>query len=205
MKEASLYKVKVTIGDASVEIEGAEQGVVEIVKALKDIFTHRQAPGGPPPSSAPTSTSQPLSRPALTDIRSFFTEKAPTNDIEAVTTVAYYLQYLARNNERSETVNSQQLEQAFHHAGWSKPKVITQTLRNTKQAGYIDSAGEPGEYRLNPVGYNLVAHTLGEPREGKLAPKRRTLKRKTSSKKRLARRSTHHTRKAKKKRLKKSR
>jgi hypothetical protein len=40
-----------------------------------------------------------------------------------------------------------------------------------KNAGYLDSAGT-GQYKLNPVGYNLVVHRMGagdeqEPRRGR--------------------------------------
>jgi hypothetical protein len=57
---------------------------------------------------------------------------------------------------------------------------------NAKNAGYFESAGG-GRYKLNTVGYNLVAHNLprgqvsGAVRSG--AAKRRSTKGKTVSKK----------------------
>jgi hypothetical protein len=47
----------------------------------------------------------------------------------------------------------------FKQAGFTLPKKPQFLLVNAKNAGYFDSAGT-GKYRLNPVGYNLVAHNL---------------------------------------------
>lgn len=38
MKSTSGYKVKITVGDATVEVEGGEAGVVKIVEAVADVI-----------------------------------------------------------------------------------------------------------------------------------------------------------------------
>jgi len=43
------------------------------------------------------------------------------------------------------------------------------TLVNAKYAGYLDSGSVPGQYRLNPVGYDLIVHGLS----GEKQPRRR--------------------------------
>ena len=73
--------------------------------------------------------------------------------------VAYYLQELAADGERKETISTQDLEKYFKQAGFKLPKVLEQVLSDAKASGYFESAGR-GEYRLNAVGYNLVAHSL---------------------------------------------
>lgn len=176
MAEESIYKVKVTIGDAAVEIEGAQQGVVQIVSALKDIFSQRSIAGASTTAPRTPTPDIPPETSSIKDIRQFFKEKSPANDIEGAAVVAYYFQYLAQADEKSDTINSEKLERGFHLAQHPKPKVIGQTLRNTKKAGYLDSATESGEYRLNPVGYNLVVHTLGSGERRQISrPKKRTI------------------------------
>jgi hypothetical protein len=72
---------------------------------------------------------------------------------------AFYLQELALGDERKDTVNASDLERYFKQAGYKLPSRIAQTLIDAKAAGYMDSTGR-GEYKLNAVGYNLVAHSL---------------------------------------------
>jgi hypothetical protein len=88
--------------------------------------------------------------------------------------VAYYLSELAPPGERTETIGTAEVQKYFKQAGYPLPKVPRVTLANAAQAGYFDSAGT-GQFRLNPVGYNLVVHSL--PRkaaiEGTQTPKKR--------------------------------
>jgi hypothetical protein len=73
--------------------------------------------------------------------------------------VAFYLKEHARADEKQETVGKDDLEKYFKQAKFRLPKTIGQLLPDAKAAGYFDSA-ERGKYKLNAVGYNLVAHSL---------------------------------------------
>ena len=73
--------------------------------------------------------------------------------------VAYYLQELAPEAERKETTSTADLEKYFKQAGFQLPRAMEQVLRDAKSSGYFESASR-GEYKLNAVGYNLVAHNL---------------------------------------------
>jgi len=95
----------------------------------------------------------------VNDIRTFKDEKNPNGSREMACVIAYYLQYLAPANERKETIMVADVEKYFKQAKFRLPKRIQQTLVDAKSAGYFDLA-ERGSYKLNPVGYNLVAHTL---------------------------------------------
>lgn len=156
------YRVKVKFGDAEVEVEGAESGVVKIVQALSEVLRGARRPSNVAATTSPISLSvTPGQRPTgQLDIRSFFTEKKPSSDIEAAATAAYYFQYVAPNTQRRETIDSASLQEAFRLARRPLPARTSYTLINARNAGYLDSVGD-GEFRLNPVGYNLVEHGLG--------------------------------------------
>lgn len=77
--------------------------------------------------------------------------------------VAYYLENLAPTSEKRAEIVTKDIEKYFKQANYALPKAIRQLLINARAAGYFDSAGR-GEYRLNPVGHNLVAHTLPRPK-----------------------------------------
>jgi hypothetical protein len=158
MAKSNNYKVKVKIGDTSVEVEGAESGVVEIVKALSEVLSSRS---GPSELSIQGSSPKVSSSDRLIDIKSFFDQKKPRSHIEAATTVAFYFQNLAPSSQRKDSIDKETLEHGFRQARWKLPKAIGQILPDAKKAGYFDSAGEAGLYKLSPVGYNLVEHTLG--------------------------------------------
>jgi len=93
------------------------------------------------------------------DIRSFKEEKSPRTDIEMAAVMAYYLKEMAPPEDRKEGVTAEDVEKYFKQAGHRLPKSLGQTLRNARNAGYFDSPAE-GEFRLNAVGHNLVAHSL---------------------------------------------
>jgi hypothetical protein len=176
------YHVKVKAGDAEVEIQGAEAGVVRIVEALSDLLrgtkkaasatgTITSAPGSGKThslaeltlaqmagSSSSGSAAQPRSTPV--DIRTFIAEKKPSSDMEAAATVAYYYAYVAPENQRGDTIDADTLQNAFRLAGRRLPPRAIWTLSNARNAGYIDSVGD-GRFKLNPVGYNLVEFALG--------------------------------------------
>lgn len=107
------------------------------------------------------------------DIRAFKEEKRPSTANEMAAVVAYYLQELAPAEERKSEVDVSDMEVYFKQAGFRLPGVPRVILQNAKAAGYFTSAAR-GKFRLNPVGYNLVAHNL--PRGEGPAPVRRPIK-----------------------------
>ena len=109
-------------------------------------------------ASKPALTAQ-KSHKAVVDIRTLKADKQPTSTSQMACLVAFYLQEHAPEHERSNTVTTQDLEKYFKQAGFKLPKKMQQVLIDAKRAGYFDSTGR-GEYRLNAVGYNLVAHSL---------------------------------------------
>lgn len=162
---ADQYEVKVTVGDAEIEVHGAKDGVVEIVKALSDVLARR---GG---QTAPSTT--PGVSPAVTasatparhvDARSFFQEKAPSSQSEAISVATYYVTELAPPEMRTPAINKEKATEVFRQARYPLPKRIAQVLVNAQNAGYLVRVGQ-GEYKLSPVGFNLVEHTLGRDAE----------------------------------------
>jgi len=125
------------------------------------------APQGPSPSipqvpAAPSpSVPQVVSPAAHTakDIRSLKDEKQPENAREMACIVAYYLQNYARQDERKDAIAANDIVKYFKQAHFPLPKQPGQLLIDSRHSGYFDPA-ERGTYRLNAVGYNLVAHTL---------------------------------------------
>jgi hypothetical protein len=73
--------------------------------------------------------------------------------------VAYYLRELAPEGDRRDYVTRKDIEQYFKIGDYPLPRRPEFTLPNAKGAGYLEQLGD-GKYRLNPVGHNLVAHTL---------------------------------------------
>lgn len=98
-----------------------------------------------------------------TDIRTFRTQKNPKSDIEMACITAYYLASLAPPDQQKSSIGKADIEKYFNQAGHKLPMRSDQLLINAKSAGYLDSAGR-GKYKLNPVGHNLVVHTLPRPK-----------------------------------------
>jgi hypothetical protein len=120
---------------------------------------HRLPPGG---AEMPQHATREASRGAATparDIRSLRTEKNPKSAREMACVVAFYLQELAPEGEKKESISSADLEKYFKQANFKLPEKIGQVLPDAKGSGYFDSATR-GAYKLNAVGYNLVAHKL---------------------------------------------
>jgi hypothetical protein len=133
----------------------------------------------------------------VVDIRSLKEEKKPQSLNQMAALIAYYLSELAPEGEKSDTINSNVLRRYLKVAGFRLPSNISYTLINAAAAGYLDNVGR-GEYRLNPVGYNLVVHGL--PREGGKRAGSADLSRGISRKKRKPRKKV--TGKAAQKRIK---
>ena len=88
--------------------------------------------------------------------------------------VAYYLANVAAPGERKERVTQKDIETHFKIAHFPLPQHPRVTLPNAKNAGYFDLVGY-GEYKLNAVGHNLVAHSMprGASKEPKKAGRRK--------------------------------
>jgi len=112
-------------------------------------------------------------------IRDLKEDKKPESSNQMAALVAYYLSEIADGDDRKETVNTADLERYFKQAGFKLPKSMPSTLPNAAAAGYFDSTGS-GHYKLNAVGYNLVAHGLPRahsmPAKAKRVTKRRPRK-----------------------------
>jgi hypothetical protein len=92
------------------------------------------------------------------DIKTLKNEKQPSSAKQMACVVAYYLTEIAPENEKKRTVNASDLEKYFKQAGYPQVK-MDQLLIDCKKSGYLESEAR-GEYTLNRVGYNLVAHQL---------------------------------------------
>jgi hypothetical protein len=93
------------------------------------------------------------------DIKTLKNVKQPSSAIQMACVVAYYLAELAPETERKKTLTVTDLERYFKQAGFPLNQKMEQLPVDAKRAGYFDSAAR-GEYALNRVGHNLVAHQL---------------------------------------------
>lgn len=103
------------------------------------------------------------SRGAVVDIRTLTQEKGPKTAIEMAALVAFYLSELAPDGEKKSVIQADDVTKYFKQAPFKLPSGAnggTITLRNTKNAGYLEPTGEVGTYKLTPVGYNLVAYNM---------------------------------------------
>jgi hypothetical protein len=120
-------------------------------------------------SVAGTSYATPNAVLAMKDIRSLTAEKQPRSANDMVALIAYYLSELVPDDQKSDTINVDTVRRYFKMAGFPMPRVPKNALTNATAAGYLENVSR-GEYRLNPVGYNLVVHGL--PRSNSPGPNR---------------------------------
>jgi len=97
--------------------------------------------------------------PTSIDIKTLKEQKKPGSAIEMACIVAYYLEHLISKENRKNEISQKELKQYFMQAAFPLPGGIQYTLYNAVSAGYFDPC-KKGFFKLNPVGYNLVAHTL---------------------------------------------
>jgi hypothetical protein len=96
----------------------------------------------------------------LTDIRSLRDAKQPRTANEMAALVAYYLEHVATGRERRDFITPEDIKPYFNQAGFPLPTAPARiTLANAKTAGYLN-ARDRGQYKLNAVGYNLIAYKL---------------------------------------------
>jgi hypothetical protein len=114
-----------------------------------------------PTAAQPVATlSQPAAPTILHDIRTFAAEKNPRTVNEKVAVIGYYLAHLASDAERRDHLISEDIKRYFIQAGFELPTAPPAvTLAHAKNAGYLN-AMERGQFKLNAVGHNLVAHKL---------------------------------------------
>lgn len=96
-------------------------------------------------------------------IKALKEKKKPRSANEMAALVAYYLAHLAPQKDRKDKITTKDINTYFKIAEFPLPTKTQFTLPNAKAAGYFDAVGS-GEYKLNAVGYNLVAHSM--PRGG---------------------------------------
>lgn len=119
---------------------------------------------------------------AIVDIRSFAAKKRPSSQIEKTVLVAFYLAEVAPEEDRKSEISGADLTKYQKQADLGAPTNTRQALFIARDAGYLESAGH-GKYKLNPVGYNFVAHGLpSESKRAQSTSKRRST-RKPGSKK----------------------
>lgn len=159
----------------------ARKGVLDYVAKRLEIAPPEL---GDPPADAPPGSTPPGEPPETGDsardechIGELVQKKQPRSAIEMAVLVAYYLSHKAPKGERKQAVSTDDLTTYFKIADFRLPKSPQYTLPNTKNAGYMDSAGS-GEYKLNPVGYNLVVHSM--PKTTKDATRKRPPKKKSA-------------------------
>lgn len=115
---------------------------------------------GTPGADIPVASSRtPGFEPIAADIRSLKTQKQPNSARQMACLVAYYLQDLAPEEERKNSITTADLEKYFKQANYKLPTKLEQVLVDSKKSGYFDSAAR-GEYKLTRVGYNLVTHSM---------------------------------------------
>lgn len=174
-KDRELDAIRSIIGVLTPLDEGERSRVLEYVLKRLQMATIRTPTNSPReiPNSAITETPTR----AVRDIRTLTAEKQPRSANEMVALVAYYLSELAPDGERSDTINAETIRRYYKMAGFPLPSVLRNVLPNASAAGYLENVSR-GEYRLNPVGYNLVVHGL--PRSsgpGPVAPTSRPARR----------------------------
>jgi hypothetical protein len=143
------------------------------------------APPGAPQVHTPPPAHQPPPQGGVTDLRSLTEQKQPRTANHMVAVMAYYLAHYT--SERRDYITPDDIKKYFPQANFELPtSPPSQTLVNAKNAGYLEQIAT-GQYRLNPVGNNLVTHRLpgGEANAGS-GTRRRAAKKARATKKKNA-------------------
>jgi hypothetical protein len=109
-------------------------------------------------TAAPTIAS---TRPAATDIASFMQSKAPGSDVQFAAAVAYYYAFEAPETARKPEITATDVRDATRLSSWTRLKKPIVTLHNALKRGYLDKGKTKGSFKLNAVGENLVAMSMG--------------------------------------------
>ena len=105
-----------------------------------------------------------------TNIKSFMEAKNPKSDNQFAAAVAYFYRFEASDAEKKDTITKDDLLTACRLVNRKRPERPAQVLVNAHHQGLLDKGGEPGQYRINSVGENLVAMVLPSQNGG--GPKR---------------------------------
>jgi hypothetical protein len=124
------------------------------------VIVEAGASGATPPHGTEAAATVPKAGRLQADIRTFGGQKSPRSANERVAVVGYYLSEMAPAGERKAEISAADITKYFKQAGFPLPRAARMTLVNAKNAGYLDVGAERGTYKLNPVGHNLVAHSL---------------------------------------------
>ncbi len=163
MAETNLRKELDAIEKVTNALEPLDQKsrdlVIEFV--FRKLGIQASGTGSPAPPHIPQVPPTPatIQQPQVQDIRTFKKQKNPRNNLEMAALVAFYLQHLAPQDEKQATIGKREIEQYFNQANFPLPGRSNQTLIDAKKAGYLDFV-KRGRYKLNPVGHNLIAHSL---------------------------------------------
>ncbi len=186
MERKDNQKIKIELPDGTLEATGSEQFLARVRASLVSLLSGYAAPE---PSVVELRAGDELGigvsesatiravHPRLQTIRDLYATKRPPTDPQTAALIAYYLSEVAPAKERRETIDKESLIKYFKLCPRVLPKGDAgQVLRNAKKLGYLDSAPEPGHFKLNSIGYNLVVHALpaspGGPSEGAPRPRR---------------------------------
>lgn len=162
-------------------------------RVIEYVFQRLELPLSSPQNKQPSITEESLQKKSPTyqtdesikihptDIRTLSNEKQPKTDVERATLVSFYITELAPVEERKIEISPEDITKYFKQAGFPIPSRPRQVLVNTKNAGYLDPTENRGGYKLNPVGYNLIAFSL--PSDGNSSPQKKKRKRVSSNKK----------------------
>jgi hypothetical protein len=129
----------------------------------------------------------------VSDIRSFIESKNPRSDLQFAAAVAYFYQFLAREDERRDAIDKDILRDAFRKANRKQPNDCAFTLVNATNAGLLDRKGK-GSFSINAVGENLVTMTLPSEGNGKSGPRATSTGKKPAPEKRSRRAGTRKAR-----------
>ncbi len=126
---------------------------------------------------------------AQQDIRSLKDEKNPATAVEMAVLVAYYLEEFAPQNEKKAEIGTNDITTYFKQAGYPLPKFPKMTLVHGKNSGYFESV-ERGLFKLNPVGYNLAAYTMGKEGSGVRPTRKKKIAKKSNTPKKASVKTT---------------
>ncbi len=158
------FTFKASIGSISIEAHGPKEFVQPIYESFKPLLDKEiktlLKPSKHPDEQEEKGKVEGGGFPKKASIKDFYQQKHPSSDIQAATLVAFFYSEMAEQQERSAFIDADLLEKGFKACGHTIPENPSQTLRNAKNYGYLDSAGEAGKFKLTPTGYNLVAHSL---------------------------------------------
>ena len=143
-------------------LEPQTRGIVlaYVMQSLQIAFEFHDGPYEAEPSVAEQPRDQAdTAKQPLTHIKQLKDGKKPRSANEMAALVAFYLENVAPEKERKDRINSKDIDTYFKIAGFRLPEQSRVTLGNARNAGYFDAVGS-GEYKLNAIGYNLVAHSM---------------------------------------------